>query len=61
MSGPVAVLTATLIVAILGGTGCAPALHPHTTVAGRQFPFERGIDVHEGQSREEIVAILGEP
>jgi len=49
-----------LLAAFLGG-GCAMALFPHTTLAGRYFPSERAADIHEGQTPQEVAASLGEP
>lgn len=42
-------------------TGCAMALHPHTTLAGQRFASGRASEVREGQGADEIAAILGEP
>jgi outer membrane protein assembly factor BamE (lipoprotein component of BamABCDE complex) len=37
------------------------ALRPYTTLAGQHFPSERAADVHEGQTRQDVAATLGEP
>jgi len=52
------VVVATFIVTV---TGCAMALHPHTTPAGQPFAWGRASELREGQGADEVAAILGEP
>lgn len=41
--------------------GCSYALHPSIVLAGRRFPTERVAELREGQTMDEVRAILGEP
>ena len=50
-----------MVVAATMGVGCAMALHPHTTATGQRFASERSSEVHEGQTTDEVAAILGAP
>jgi outer membrane protein assembly factor BamE (lipoprotein component of BamABCDE complex) len=52
-----------LMVALWAGlaAGCASGLHPHTTLAGRHFPNSRAAELRQGQTHDEVKAILGDP
>jgi hypothetical protein len=56
-------LRAMLVVSVVAPLtpACASGLHPHTTLAGRYFPSERTEELHEGQTPDEVRAILGDP
>ena len=54
---------ATWAIAFCAGSAaaCATGLHPYTTLAGRHFPSTQTAELHEGQTPNEVRAILGEP
>ena len=54
------VRTAATIAALATG-GCAYGLHPHTTLDGQPFATERLADLREGQSPDEVRALMGAP
>lgn len=55
------VRTAATIAAALASGGCAYGLHPHTTLEGQPFATERLADLREGQSPDEVRALMGAP